>query len=288
MAAQQLTTSLSREYQRLYDSCQIHQERRAAVDAIVARLKANRARYEAVGKPLGIPWYVVAVIHTMETGIDFTRHLHNGDPLTARTVHVPAGRPPKGKPPFTWEQSAQDALACQGFTSWHDWSVPGVLYKLEAYNGCGYRKHPEVGFTPYLWSFSNHYTHGKYVADGKFSEAASSAQCGAAVLLRELQAGDSGPRTLELVTPHMTGPAVEQAQRLLNKNPFGSFDPGGIDGDYGGGTARAVKQAKWALGYPEAQVNEIFGPKLTEYLSGKTPLPADYEQRRKTRVKQHS
>jgi lysozyme family protein len=44
-------------------------------------------------------------------------------------------------------------------------------------------KHPEV-LTPYLWSFTNHYTKGKFVADGKFDANAVSKQCGAAAILK--------------------------------------------------------------------------------------------------------
>ena len=58
--------------------------------------------------------------------------------------------------------------------------------KLEGYNGFGYRTHhPDVP-SPYFWSFSTHYGRGKYVADGKWSATAVSAQCGVAVLLRRL------------------------------------------------------------------------------------------------------
>jgi lysozyme family protein len=49
----------------------------------------------------------------------------------------------------------------------NDWSTPAVLHRLEGFNGYGYRKfHPNVP-SPYLWSGSNHYTRGKYIADGK-------------------------------------------------------------------------------------------------------------------------
>jgi hypothetical protein len=122
----------------------------------------------------------------MEASLVFTAHLHNGDPLTARTIHVPSGRPLTGQPPFTWEESATDALSFSHKAEWHDWSIPGILYQLEAYNGFGYRtRHPGV-LTPYLWSYSNHYVSGKYVADGTFSASAVSHQCGAAVLLRRM------------------------------------------------------------------------------------------------------
>ena len=39
-----------------------------------------------------MPWYVIAVIHNMECGLDFTEHLHNGDPLARRTINDPPKR----------------------------------------------------------------------------------------------------------------------------------------------------------------------------------------------------
>ena len=181
-----LTAALRAEYEQLFNSSIIRANRAAAVEALVNTLAANRGRYEAVGAPMGIPWHFIAVIHNMESSQNFSRHLHNGDPLTARTVQVPAGRPKTGNPPFTWEESAADALGMRGLGVGTDWSLSGTLYELEGYNGFGYRKfHPHV-LSPYLWSFSNHYTSGKYVADGTWSDTATSAQCGAAVLLRRM------------------------------------------------------------------------------------------------------
>ena len=286
-----LTRQLAREYSLLYESCLIRPSRKAAVAQISRKLTANRARYEKVAKALRMPWYVVAVIHSLEAGGDFTRHLHNGDPLTARTTHVPAGRPKAGRPPFTWEASAIDALSYQGFAGWKNWSVPGALYKLEGYNGWGYRDHHQMVKSPYLWSFSNHYTKGKYVADGRFSPTAVSQQCGAAVLLKRLQEGNRiavalGPRVLQLANPHVVGPDVEQAQRLLLRNPYGSFDPGGVDGEYGELTAGAVERAKWELGFPQNGASRTFGPQLKAILSGERPLPAAFKRRRVTRLRE--
>jgi lysozyme family protein len=181
-----LTASLRKEYEDLFNTCSINTDKSNAVEYIIQKVIPNKSRYETVSRQLGIPWYFIAVIHSMEAGLSFTKHLHNGDPLTARTVHVPKGRPVMGNPPFTWEESAVDALQYQKVDKWKDWSLPGVLYKIEEYNGWGYRvKHPHV-LSPYLWSFSNHYTKGKYVADGTWSETAVSLQCGAAVLLRRM------------------------------------------------------------------------------------------------------
>ena len=59
-----------------------------------------------------------------------------------------------------------------------------MLYLLEKFNGFGYRNKRLP--TPYLWSFSNHYEQGKYVADGQFDPQAVSLQCGAAVMIKAL------------------------------------------------------------------------------------------------------
>lgn len=179
-----LTVALRNEYDRLWRT--MHVQKIAAADKIADRIVANRARYAAVEKTSGVPWFITAVIHSLEGSGSFTTHLHNGDPLTRRTTRVPKGRPVAGSPPFTWEESAADALKYDGLTSWRDWTVAGILFKLEGFNGWGYRLHHKTVLTPYLWSFSNHYAKGKYVADGKWDGSAVSAQCGAAVLLRRL------------------------------------------------------------------------------------------------------
>lgn len=247
MAKVSLTAALRREYDGLFTSCEVRAPRVAAVEALVDRLAANRARYEAVGAETGVPWQVVAVIHNMESSQSFGRHLHNGDPLTARTTHVPAGRPKTGEPPFTWEESAADALAMKGLGAGTDWSLAGTLYQVERYNGFGYRQyHPHV-LSPYLWGFSNHYTSGKYVADGTWSDTAVSAQCGAAVLLRRmaerslfgfsdqpLPRPDAAPLVVSYSTRKPRDPAVlAQAialQRWLTGHPGIFLKPDGIAG----------------------------------------------------------
>ncbi len=186
MTVIRFTNKLATEYQRLYDTCEIRPERFGTIDKIIDSLIKNQKRYESITAALGIPWYFIAAIHNLESSRRFTRHLHNGDPLTARTRHVPAGRPRKGRPPFTWEESAIDALKFKNLHRIKNWELPRLLYEMERYNGWGYRSyHPEV-LSPYLWSFSNHYTRGKYVADGRWSNTAISRQCGGGSLLRRL------------------------------------------------------------------------------------------------------
>ncbi len=208
MANVTLTPALRLEYDALFNDCQIRPEKMAEVERLVSQLMGNAARYQSVAGTLGIPWYFVAVIHNMEASQNFTRHLHNGDRLTARTVHVPAGRPRTGTPPFTWEESAVDALSMKRLGPGTDWSLAGTLYQMEGYNGWGYRLyHPHVR-SPYLWGYSNHYRSGKYVADGTWSDTAVSRQCGSAVLLRRMAESS-------LITFPDQPPPAESARPLL-------------------------------------------------------------------------
>ena len=175
------------EYQAWFDACKVRAGQQGAVDYYVKKLKQGQASYEEVGRDLnGIPWYFIGVIHGMECGFNFNGHMHNGDPLSACTVHVPAGRPQTGAPPFTWRQSARDAMTMKGFQQVIDWSMPHILFFLERYNGMGYRMHGAP--TPYLWSFSNLYSKGKFVQDGRFDPNAVSKQCGAALMLKAVVA----------------------------------------------------------------------------------------------------
>jgi len=171
-------------YANLWARVQLKPERRAAAVAIARRLLTHRARYEAAASAVGCPWWWVAVVHNLESGGSWTSHLHNGDPLTRRTTHVPAGRPATGSPPFTWEESARDALRLKNLQSVPTWEIPRCLYEWERYNGFGYVAR-RVN-SPYVWSFTTLQQPGKYVADGVFDRNEVSQQCGAAAVLLAL------------------------------------------------------------------------------------------------------
>lgn len=209
-----LTDALRKEYQQLFDTCQIRSKHTAEVENIVNKIEANRSRYASVSAPLGVPWYVTSIVHCLEASLRFDRHLHNGDPLTARTVQVPAGRPKTGTPPFTWDESARDALVLDKMAGWTDWSITGTLYRFEGFNGFGYRLRPTGIFSPYLWSFSQHYTSGKFVKDGVFSPTAVSKQCGAAILLRRMT--ERG-----IINFDASGQPVREGE--VNENPLLKF-----------------------------------------------------------------
>lgn len=169
-----------------YRRCEVRPGRVPVIDRYhVAPIVAARATYEGVGARLGIPWWFVGVIHGLESAFSFDTHLHNGDPLTARTVRHPPGRPATGRPPFSWLESAVDALTMQGLAGLRGWTIGHTLDRLERYNGLGYRQRGLP--SPYLWSFSDHYEKGKFVADGRFDPEAVSNQCGGAVLIKRME-----------------------------------------------------------------------------------------------------
>jgi lysozyme family protein len=177
-------SALAGEYLQQFDSCVSDPEKESLIRSHLQKIRAGEMRYRALGEKLAIPWQFIAIVHSLECGCDFKLHLHNGDSLKARTVNAPAGRPPTGEPPFTWEQSAEDALAMKRLVHQRDWGIASMLFRWEAFNGFGYRMRGLA--SPYLWSFSNVYTGGLFVADHVFDPQARSKQCGAAVLLKRL------------------------------------------------------------------------------------------------------
>jgi lysozyme family protein len=185
----QITTSfeaLRDEYVSLFDSCVVSEAHRAQVDWYVGKLtdRDYDEKYDTVEDSICVPWYFTGILHAMEASFNFDCHIHNGDPLDKKTVHVPGGRPPVWLPPNDWPSSAEDALSLEGFANQTDWSLARTLHRMEAYNGFGTRRKGIK--TPYLWAFCNHYTKGKYVADGRWDPNAVSTQCGGAVMLKAL------------------------------------------------------------------------------------------------------
>jgi lysozyme family protein len=180
--------SLKAEYRQLFDTMTPSPAHAESIAFHTALALEKQERYATVGSPLKVPWFFIAAIHNLEASCNFRAHLHNGDfPLSQRTRQVPAGRPAVWLPPSDWASSATDALKLLGFANQTDWSLERTLYRLEAYNGFGYRRQKVP--SPYLWCMSNHYSAGKYVADGKWSATAKSRQLGAAVLIRSLVDG---------------------------------------------------------------------------------------------------
>jgi lysozyme family protein len=271
-----LTQDLVDEYEKLFALAAIRPEHQSEIDAVVTRIfdPHNLAQYRQVEESIKVPAHVVGIIHSLEADLNFLTHLHNGDPLTARTIHVPAGRPRDGDPPFQWFDSAIDALTMHDLDKWTNWTtISGIAFVLERYNGFGYRlNHPQVK-SPYLWSFTTIYTAGRYIADGVFSNTSVSRQCGGMALLKRMieqrkvslvvpatppdtgeveltpkispEGGAAAPPSApppdypgHVVQIDMTGPDVTNIQKRLLAL---GIDPGGVDDVFGEQTRSAVK-----------------------------------------------
>lgn len=177
-------------FQKDYENWLVNIKPEVSTKDVVNKIIKNKQRYANVVAGTNIPWQMVAVVHLMESSCNFNTHLHNGDPLTARTVHEPKNKPETGSPPFTWEESAIDAITLK---EWHlikSWSHTYSCFKLEQYNGFGYRYLNRDGsqrpINPYLVAGSNLESPGKFTADGSFDPKAISKQIGALVIYKEL------------------------------------------------------------------------------------------------------
>lgn len=238
------------EYRKRWAACKVDPERAREAGRVADIMISNQGRYEHISVIASggvIPWWFIALAHNRESGMDFTRHLHEGSRLTGRTQDVPKGRPkapPANGKTYTFEESAVDALTMPGkaFDKIKVWDVAEVFFRLELYNGFGYRAKGIP--SPYLWAGTNQSDErGKYVRDHVFDQNAIERQLGCAAIMLALRdrgvvlfpdgehAGQSGGGPGENLSVGSSGWEVGAVQRRLS-----------------------------ALGYLVGKVDERFGP----------------------------
>jgi lysozyme family protein len=145
----------------------------------------NRQRYENVAEIVNIPASLIAAIHYRESSNNFKTYLHNGDLLGKPTVHVPKGIL------FTeWEKAAEHAIRQKdsirrdlGLTR-HSTSMAAIAAFAERYNGLGYKGRRI--FSPYVFSGTNLYKGGLFVADHKFNPKIKDRRPGILALMRKI------------------------------------------------------------------------------------------------------
>lgn len=169
--------------QRRWAVARIQSARKAEFVATANRLckPQNVAYFKDAETRTGVPWFVVAVIKEREAGSDptFLKNIAQGDPWNKPSIHVPKGRGPFA----SWIDAAIDALSrCAPYaSSWKDWTPGGAMTLLEQYNGLGYFNKGLP--SPYVWSGTDQYARGKYIADGVFSAGTVDVQLGCAGIL---------------------------------------------------------------------------------------------------------
>jgi hypothetical protein len=87
-----------------------------------------------------------------------------------------------------------------------------------------------------------------------------------------------------LTTPAMRGEHVRELQLMLRHNPYGTFEPGQTEGVFDEATASATRRAKYWLGYPESEIDEVADRRLRGLLAGEEELPGAWDAVRAQRM----
>ena len=184
---------------------------------VAKRLCAAKDRYSLISAATGVPWFVIAVIHEREAGQRWDRQLGQGDPLNQVSTHEPKGRGPFFNHPTdppgqdAFYRGALDALIdCKPHAAqWKDWSPGGTMTLLEQYNGLGYAMKSLP--SPYIWSGTDQYRSGKYVADHVFDPSVVDSQLGCAGLVKAMMAIDP---TITFVGVTITPPPIPKPPEI--------------------------------------------------------------------------
>jgi lysozyme family protein len=180
--------TLKPRYEQLFASCQIRSSWLDRIASAAATIQSLRSRYyDAIAAQTSVPWWFTGILHYRDLGFQ-EAHLHNGDPLTGRTLRNPPGRPnflPANGRTYTFVESAVDALRWQTFDTAQDRSISAWLWRFELWNGFDYAIRGMN--SEYLWNGTSHFgsgnNRGRFLPDKRFDPNAQSEQAGAAAIL---------------------------------------------------------------------------------------------------------
>jgi lysozyme family protein len=265
--------ALAPEYATLLAAMRVDPDREhelAARAAVVLEL-AHRHRDEWVdvtGKT-SVPRLWGMASFERESSSDYSRSPAQGDPWDKVSVDVPRGLGPYAD----WGAACVAAYAIDKLNEVGapNWIWTRACYEGGLFNGFGPRAHGR--HTGYLWSWTNIYTGGKYVADGRWDPDVHDQQCGTVPMMTALLKLDATltlADALPVLSPSSTanglGPNVppptsappgvgggppgrnmtEWPQTTLNR--LDADPPLVVDGNYGRHTRRAVTAFQAAHG----------------------------------------
>ena len=195
-----------------WQAMHINGQRLAEFKATADRLcdPASKARFQGVTDRLAefaalsprvqpVPWWFTAIVAEREYGgpPHWDKQLGQGDDLASKSHNVPAGMGPYLVHPGdstpghdAWTRCCVDVLINSApFAARNDdWSIGGTLTLWEEYNGLGYAARGIA--SPYVWSGSDQYDVGKFVADHVFDPKRRDVQLGCAPLLAMMMTVD--------------------------------------------------------------------------------------------------
>lgn len=233
------------------------------VDIAAKRVLANITRYKAAVAGTTIPAAFIGALDLRESNCNPNLGLGQGDPWNQVSRHVPAGFGPFP----SWSAAARFYIHYDHLdNNTQPWSIEYECWKGEAWNGFGPRAHGKA--TGYLWSGTNIYTGGKYVADGVWDPNTSDIQLGIIpVILRlgqldaSLALGSSLPdMDVTVVVPIPQAPPLgigntNWVQSSLNA--LGATPQLVVNGNFGRNTRFAVYNYQKTHGL---QVDGLVGP----------------------------
>ena len=204
-------------YARWWTAAKIRPEKEHEVLTVARHILPFKARYVALEKTTGVPWFEIAALHNREAGTDkngnprFDRQLAQGDPLNRRAVNEPHSGPFK-----TFEDSAVWALEHDHMIGVKDWTIEKLLYFAEAYNGWGYYSgHPDVP-SPYVVGGTTVQKPGKYVRDHVFDHSVMDSQLGVMAIILGLMQVDPSIKVAR-ETPDDTKPIPVNVPTPVNR-----------------------------------------------------------------------
>jgi lysozyme family protein len=268
-------TVLAAEYAELFAAMRIDpaRENELAERAAVVLKLADRHRDEwaEVAAKTGVPRLWGIASFERESGSDYSRSPAQGDRWDRVSTHVPEGLGPYAD----WGDSCVAAYGVDKLNEVgaSNWIWTRACFEGELYNGFGPRAHGR--HTGYLWSWTNIYTAGKYVADGQWDPDVRDQQCGMVPMMAALLHLDASLALVDaLSAPYLQSPAsgggegprvpppngvpagvggepaggniTEWLQTALNR--LGADPPLAVDGSYGRHTRRAVTVFQAARG----------------------------------------
>jgi lysozyme family protein len=187
---------LAPEYATLLATMRVDPGREHELPARAAAVRElgerHRDEWAEVTAKTGVPRLWGLASFERESGSDYSRSPAQGDRWDRVSVNVPRGLGP-------YQDWGDACVAAYGIDRLDEvgapnWTWTRSCYEGELYNGFGPRAHGRQ--TGYLWSWTNIYTGGKYVADGKWDAETQDQQCGMIPMMAALLRLDA---TLALV-----------------------------------------------------------------------------------------
>lgn len=172
-----------------------------------------------------------------------------------------------------------DALTYDGVAAQDDWTLEGLLFRFESFNGFGYRQFNNP--SPYLFAQTNRWVKGKYVRDSEYDPEAGSSQIGAAAFLRRLldrklitiegqdasdsNSGDSSvPVKPAPISAEFKGHLERLGSQLMKYKTAGLYlSAGSVDTDEEIAATKYLQIAFQDFG-EKVEVNGKFGPTMRE------------------------